>query len=312
MLLSYAIQSCTAIVAFISLLFWQARTPLRSRSTASDNKRQRHIHALVTALVEFQKAQCYFACAIQIAGLIYINQVENLNTQSQQDIVMIGIACTIGFVPVVFVLTCINHYGRESWYLTAITFCSCALSTITLGWVERWWNVEASFYLSDPDAYYIYRMGQSSFPACGFSQGFTSESYSMWCPSQQTISPVDPVEYLRLIWTSWIISTIWLFISLERKARSFRWWPKWTERRSNAARLRWRTIFGNIVYYSSWPVAFGIQFYLVSQYLSRSGFITPNWAFGQIVAVTAWVPCLVEYLYLEIRKHALPKVYRFC
>lgn len=148
-------------------------------------------------------------------------------------------------------------------------------------------------------------------PACSWTQGFISESYSTWCPNEETISSADPVNYLGLTWTSWAISTIWLF-SLERKARSFRWWPQWTKWHSNAARVRFGRIFGNVVYYSSWPVAFGIQFYLVSQYLSNSGFVAPNWAFGQIVAVTIWIPCLIEYLYLEIRKQALPKAYCFC
>jgi hypothetical protein len=236
--------------------------PLRSSSSISDDRHRQHVQALVTALVEFQKAQCYFSCANQMAGLIYVNQVSNGNIQALQDIVMVGITCTIGLVPVVFSLTCINRYGRESWYLTALTFCSCGLSTAALIWVQYWWEIEAKLYHSP---WGDFGLAHTTFPACGWTEGFISESHSTWCPNQQTIAPADPVNYLRLTWTSWVISVIWLFTCLAKKARSFRWWPRSTKSHSNATLLRWGRIFSNVVYYSSWLVAFAIQFYMVSQ-----------------------------------------------
>jgi len=48
----------------------------------------------------------------------------------------------------------------------------------------------------------------------------------------------------------------------------------------------------------SWSLCFGCQFYLFSVYFKHS-VISQQWSFGQIIAVTVWVPSVVEYIYIE-------------
>lgn len=45
-----------------------------------------------------------------------------------------------------------------------------------------------------------------------------------------------------------------------------------------------------------------MQAYLLTQYLGNTNFVSPDWAFGQAVAFTVWIPCDVEYIYLKIGK----------
>ena len=47
-----------------------------------------------------------------------------------------------------------------------------------------------------------------------------------------------------------------------------------------------------------WSLCVAGQFYLFSAYLEHS-VISYEWSFGQIIAVTIWLPSLVEYIYIE-------------
>ena len=61
-----------AIVVLITLAFGlNSLAGLRSKSDNPESKTLRHKEALLTALVEFHKAQCFFSLTIQIASLVY-------------------------------------------------------------------------------------------------------------------------------------------------------------------------------------------------------------------------------------------------
>ena len=51
------------------------------------------------------------------------------------------------------------------------------------------------------------------------------------------------------------------------------------------------------LFFISWSMAFGYQFYAYSLYFRHSE-IDPTWSFGQIVAITVWIPAIAEYTYL--------------
>ena len=59
------------MIAFIALLAFQT-LPIRSQP-----RRDKHVQSLVTALVELQKAQCYFSSAIQIAPIMFVKQMHS-------------------------------------------------------------------------------------------------------------------------------------------------------------------------------------------------------------------------------------------
>ena len=52
----------------------------------------------------------------------------------------------------------------------------------------------------------------------------------------------------------------------------------------------------------TWSLSFGYQFYLYNIVFSNAE-IDTTWSFGQIVAITIWAPCLVEYLNLELSEY---------
>ena len=124
-------QSSIAILTSLGLLFFKV-WPFRKKHRA-----KRHMHALVMAAIEFQKKQCYFAGTIQIAAMFFLgNQSvisQQISTQSTiRDIMDVNILPAVsanGYVPVMFTLTLIAHYSKQSWYLILLSFSVLGLST---------------------------------------------------------------------------------------------------------------------------------------------------------------------------------------
>ncbi|KAL8830012.1 MAG: hypothetical protein Q9191_001676 [Dirinaria sp. TL-2023a] len=90
--------------------------------------KERALPRLAAALVEFQKAQCYFMIAVQIAAMVTISDGRLQSTSLQQlynNWVAVGVISGSGFLPVTFNLLCLQSTGKRSWYLTL-------LSTITV------------------------------------------------------------------------------------------------------------------------------------------------------------------------------------
>ena len=53
-----------------------------------------------------------------------------------------------------------------------------------------------------------------------------------------------------------------------------------------------------------WVLCFAYHFYLYSLFV-KSRLLAPTWTFGQIIAVTVWVPSIVEFLYIEHGKYTV-------
>ncbi|KAL6717858.1 hypothetical protein ACLMJK_003943 [Lecanora helva] len=60
----------------------------------------------------------------------------------------------------------------------------------------------------------------------------------------------------------------------------------------------------------TWSLCFGCQFYLFSVYFGHS-VISQQWSFGQIIAVTVWVPSVIEYIYIEYNGVVEASKYRY-
>ena len=58
------------------------------------------------------------------------------------DVNIIRAVSTNGYVPVMFTLTLIAHYGKQSWYLILLSFSVLGLST---GFLVYFWRVSKSF-----------------------------------------------------------------------------------------------------------------------------------------------------------------------
>lgn len=97
--------------------------------------KERALPRLVTALVEFQKAQCYFMLAVQIAAIVTISkgqyQANNLQ-QLYNNWQVVHVISISGFVPTTFILLCLQSVGKRSWYLTILSTITVGISTVTL------------------------------------------------------------------------------------------------------------------------------------------------------------------------------------
>jgi hypothetical protein len=117
-------------------------------------KLDRHLEALTSALIEFQKSQCFFAATLQIAALIvipsYLAQVRG------KDQILLNLASANAFSPIMVTLAHIDLLGgRNSWYILF-------LSTVTfvLGSATYWDSsptlsgtpFEASLFYTNPPA----------------------------------------------------------------------------------------------------------------------------------------------------------------
>ena len=283
-------QIILAIVAFVALhtlQFWPTRAPKR---------REHHVQTLVAALVEFQKAQCYFAGAIQIAAIAFARQVLRFGNEVHTvngDATSAGSLFTVsgnGFAPEIFVLTCIALHGRQSWYLTLLSLCSVALSTLTLIFALVIWSPMFKEYLHGgprPTEYSRF------IPSC--LQNYTS--FSTICGPKTSIFDIGFEPEARLknavwTWVMWANSFAWASYCVVLMVQN-RHKPDLVKGPKSRV---WYTVF--II---SWTITFAYQIYDYSLYFFQAQ-VPMSWSFGQIVAITIWAPCLVEYLYLEIRE----------
>ena len=82
---------------------------------------------IVAAMVEFHKAQCFFAVTLQIAALVLYRQSQiaarkiiadpnpdTVRYDIQDAGILVVLACT-ALLPVALALSCIVRYERQSW-----------------------------------------------------------------------------------------------------------------------------------------------------------------------------------------------------
>ena len=143
-------QSGIALLAFILLKSWSSWTyylslgiflwpyglnGAKQRGQLYQKKWRAHLPALVSALVEFQKAQCFFILALEIAAQIIISRGLFKASSLQQlynNYALVGSVAISGLLPITFVLLCLHTSKMKSWYIFILSTCAIAVSTVTL------------------------------------------------------------------------------------------------------------------------------------------------------------------------------------
>lgn len=149
----------------ISVLVWR-RGHAQARKSAQrlrEKARQRALPRLAAALVEFQKAQCYFMLAVQIAAMVTLSQGQFQSDSLQQLYNNWGVVHVVsisGFLPVTFTLLCLHSVGKRSWYLTILSTITVAVSAATL-------SMTGSFSPTMRDVAYL-AGNPSTVPSCGY------------------------------------------------------------------------------------------------------------------------------------------------
>ena len=97
--------------------------------------KERALPRLAVALVEFQKAQCYFMIAVQIAALVTLSEGRLQSANLQQlynNWATVRVISASGLLPVTFNLLCLQSAGKKSWYLIFLSTITVVISAATL------------------------------------------------------------------------------------------------------------------------------------------------------------------------------------
>ena len=158
---------------------------------------------LITALVDFQKCQCYFILAIEVATLVLVARgsvaVEkggvNIDFAPTYDVMFTIPLAMSGFVPVIFALVCISHYGRLSAPHILLSVLAVVVSTISLAMTGHILSLFANDQLSVYDPEYL-KWIQSANQMCGAS------------PSKPNTVGYQQIG-IRLVWVIYTYCVLW-------------------------------------------------------------------------------------------------------
>lgn len=301
-----------------------------------------HLGSLTSALVEFQKSQCFFSATLQIAALIVL--------PTYLDQILLRLTSANAFSPIMLTLAHIDFLGgRNSWYLLFLSGVSFVLGTAT------YWAASPQLSGAAVNAYLFYENPVAPIFSCGniapFAPCFNRNEffrYGLW--PQITGVYYDLPERSGLV--VWIISFLifvyrvtskicavqgnglWLLKHLKTAQKTLQKTLKRLSARLEASKLsgklsynvpmrvvsRYLEAFGRhscalIFQQRFWEysqltvgsIALFLQFISAIKVLKySSNIISTQMSFGQIVAVGIWVPVLLEYGYLGISKVLKP------
>ena len=357
--ISYFLQLFIVTAAWVMLRFFQSwiRLPLLIYYTIRHGLRhgwrrtaKRHAllksssqyAALLTSMVELQKAQCFFMLAIHSAALLLLDDPERLLTvtsyqQLLNNLDLMRLLTTAGSLPLVFGLLTLHLSHMKSSFIYCLTLLTFSFSSAT-GLEVNKWDVKPSDIKSFND----------NFSPCGGNA--TPEKY---CAHAGALFPGNN-QAGYFTWHNYdFIYSIAVFILL-----FFNQFPV-VRISSGCERAKWMPVFewarlqipstpgcqlldelrrGNHLIdflvraiINVWIFllqTFGIRlfirhgtivYYDAMKYLGR---VTPDeryggawatsniletisdseWDFGQIIAITVLMPSIIEYAYLALRK----------
>ena len=234
--------------------------------------------ALLVALVDFLKAQCFLAMAISIAALILLNSKGSLSMLDQMALVT---ASGVGVLPTTFNLYILATFNptRKSWFLYVLSLCTWILG-FSVALSPQMAALNRRNKLTDLT---VSPSFDRKFPnACG------NISPVNICPAyhQPNLKPEYTFCYalclpIMLGLTVWQLSSdsrISAFLNTLpiRRPRDFPWF--------------WSTILhlGAMGFFAA-PIY--LFFKSISDLFTNNA-VNTVWSFGQIIAVTVWIPTL--------------------
>lgn len=306
------------------------RGPKKAYASVKDLQRDvspDQIAALVSALVEFQRAQIFFMLAVQIAALIALHNPTYMEATSWQQLWNnVGILYDLAFggcLPVVFGLFILRLASEKSFYTLGVSVCCLTLSAVT-------WFLTA-FKRPDPNKSITY--DGPDLPACGGMLAPTKYCYDTdwWAfNSDASVKAVPMLAFCFVVQLWLILDQIDLFripasSGSPVKGNCFQWWRAkilqysfWkTYERAVTERFHWLSSIKldtgervlkaiNSVLLLATELAFvGLNAVLISDYAhilasndySQTLNLT-DWSLGQVISVTIWVPVLLEYIWV--------------
>ncbi|RMY20942.1 hypothetical protein D0867_03633 [Hortaea werneckii] len=270
-----------------------------------------HQPALIAGLVDFQKAQCYFAITLQGCALFAIWKGGPLleaatKTQASLTTAIIGHVAALGMVCIVFTLYILHHARRSSIYVSTVSALAITISMIT--WTRTRRQVELKTKGLEEDIpnvpAYGGKVDPTRFCAVYFDPDFIKSE-----------APTVSFSSLAMLWIL-VRQANGLLVHLKawRHASRLRpaWWQTVRHRRRGLPEIpgriavttlrflwvRCRHGLAEATFLSMAAVMIAI---LSNPYPDgRSWQDKTKWTFGQLIAVTIWAPILIEFLYSAI------------
>lgn len=322
--ISYLIQVCIVLAAYLYdriLSTWLPKTArflaFHSVNTLGKVDHLRaaidatHRPALIAGLVDFQKAQCYFAITLQGCALFAIWKGGPLleaatKTQASLTTAIIGHVAALGMVCIVFTLYILHHARRSSIYVSTVSALAISISMIT--WTRTRTQVELKTKGLEADIPDVPACGGKVDPRklCGV---YSDPSFIM------LEAPIVSISSLALLWIL-VRQASGLLAHLQalRHASRLRpaWWQTVQHRCSGlpgipvriavtTLRFLWvRCRHGLAEAIFLVMAAFMIVIFSNPYSDGRPWQDNSEWTFGQLIAVTIWAPILIEFLYSAI------------
>lgn len=270
--------------------------------------------AIIPAVVEFQKAQCYFMLATNIASLI-IQHDGGLKPANFQQLyntyVFIKVIAISGYLPITFGLLILRMLNKVGWYLLALSIASIGVAIGDL-YTERFFSPSPED-LKDLQSQST-RGGPSS---CG------EHNPIAWCYSRigvnrygfRATNEGDGANNILVVClvTFGLLTMEHFWNSPDPTNRRIRdiifrvgvWQPK-NDRPSRwftVARWFWKYVVPGL--FAIWILGYLYCFAVFAYDLNWfriNEIYDSSWGFGQIVAVSVWAPTLIEYFWEMFRK----------
>ncbi|KAE8372368.1 hypothetical protein BDV26DRAFT_102551 [Aspergillus bertholletiae] len=307
-MLSFGMQSAILLYGHLSVLILKLipaiarcirRCTKRARSTAKAQFGQHHFSVLKSMLVEFQEAQCFFMLSFQCAALIALAagpQVFEATSmlQLQSNILMAKAVALMGILPITYGLWIIHRIGLHSWYISAWSAITIVASSVTLHLCK---------VVPRPDN--LQRIATADrLDKCGFSP-----PPLIYCDSDSRLS----YSFARALTTgipdvptSFACIGVYGLLLLKRLAPyPKRWFGQKTWFQATYHRVHpWlvckgvRFLSGTLNMIIETALLLSNAFYSFLVVVRSLPTISlDSWSFGQIIAVTIWLPIVCKYLH---------------
>lgn len=259
----------------------------------------KQIDTLVTALLDFQKSQLFFSVALQAACLYAVHNPAILAARSsrelQSGLLLLTIVGVSGVYPVVLNLLTLRLGGKKTLDLFTFVLAVC---TVILA--------SANLLLSAPAVMKPSQLMQDGFNpvSCG---GVNPQQYCM--SADQTVVKLwtEGFHYSgAATWQAAGLVVPWLAII---HAGAERFITAAIKRLSGKAATAANLVvkFGLFVLHVWLFLGVVVLLYVVGGILSyKEATARDRWSLGQTIAVTVWVPCVVQWLYMVCCKYTLP------
>ncbi|KAI9674744.1 MAG: hypothetical protein M1817_001648 [Caeruleum heppii] len=304
---SYIIQSILTVLCWFALAGFSLRAWIRRRRS-EELPRSDSQTSLVQSIPGFHAAQCYFSIPLGIAALV----TNPFTLDPLNAFALLPVAVT-GFLPQVFTLMIMHYYHIRTTYSLLLTIVSYLLNTVTFWAVISYLHAIKGQGTALQAAAYKSLGGIDS---CGGMTGigiclqFQQDSPPAFLIQRIGRGPWDGIRQSPWVW---VWCTICLVAMTLSHLRWTGWWKMGRKQLHKTLTMPYVASFYSsttpsyrrtLVYLLLSAVFFAGMIHqgIMFSHFQRLGLIeTETWSFGQIVAVTVWIPPVIDYLHSELR-----------